>query len=324
MSRVSTRRATVATGLALGTATLSLTFAPGALAAPADLPALQGPSTAVIGQTYELSGTECAATYPDKPATVYVDVFAAADATDPAAEPLLSLTGPVEAGDWTATLAFLPGATPGGYVAFALCEPYDGGETDTGADWLAYPEFSFTLAAAPVTPGPVTPDPVTPAPVDSTPTTVAPTGELRGESANSAGVASTKTSSTTGAQAAQGTKIVKVLTGFQPREKVTVTLHSEPQTVGTYTADADGTVTVSFTLPAGTPAGEHDLVFEGDQGTYFQESLTVTAASSSDSDNLAYTGASLALPLSLGGGLLVAGAGALFALRRRPAGAQDV
>lgn len=318
MSRVSSRRVTVATGLALGTTMLGLTFAPAALAAPAELPALQGPSTAVIGQPYVLSGTGCEATSATKPAIVYVDVLAAADADDPTAEPVLSLAGEAEAGDWTATLEFLPAATPGGYVVFALCEPYDGGETDTGADWLTYPQFPFTLEAAPGTP---TPTPVTPPP--TTPVTFSPTGELRGEAANSPGVSSTKTASTTGASAVQGAKIVKVLTGFKPGEKVTVTLHSDPQTVGTFTADGNGTVTASFTLPAGTVAGEHDLVFEGDQGTYFQESLTVTAATASDSDDLAYTGASIALPLSLGGGLLVAGAGALVALRRRPAGAQQ-
>ncbi|MCZ2850714.1 hypothetical protein [Modestobacter sp. VKM Ac-2978] len=319
MSRMSPLRASVATGLSLGTVGLGIAFAPAALAA--DLPPLQGSSTAVIGQPYTLTGTECAATDPSKPAIAYVEILAAADANDPAAEPVLSLAGPVEAGTWTAALEFLPEATPGGYVAFAICEPYDGGETDDGTDWLLYPEFGFTLQAAPVTPTPVTPTPVTSPP--STPTTVVPTGELRGETANTVGVSSTKTASTTGASAVQGTKIVKVLTGFKPGEKVTVTLHSDPQTVGTFTADGNGTVTATFTLPAGTPAGEHDLVFEGDMGTYFQESLTVTAASSADSDDLAYTGASVALPLSLGGGLLVAGAGALYALRRRPAGAEQ-
>lgn len=317
MSRMSPLRATVATGLSLGTVGLGIAFAPAALAATTELPALTGPASAVLGETIAISGSDCDAAGAN-PAIVYVDVVAAADLEDPDATAALSLVGKPENGAWTAVLEFEAPTALGDYVVFAGCEPY-GGTVDSDK-FLLYPEFGFTLKAAPVTQTPVTSPPSTP----TTPTTVTPTGELRGETANTVGVSSTKTASTTGASAVQGAKIVKVLTGFKPGEKVTVTLHSEPQTVGTFTADENGTVTATFTLPAGTAAGEHDLVFEGDMGTYFQESLTVTAASSSDSDSLAYTGASVALPLSLGGGLLVAGAGALYALRRRPAGAEQV
>lgn len=99
-----------------------------------------------------------------------------------------------------------------------------------------------------------------------------------------------------------------------------MTLHSTPQTVGTFTADGSGTVTVSFTVPAGTPTGTHTLVYEGDKGTYFQESLTVTAGTSNaSSSSLAYTGADVALPLGLGVGALALGSGLVFAARRRSA-----
>ncbi|MCZ2812679.1 hypothetical protein O2W15_14670 [Modestobacter sp. VKM Ac-2979] len=319
MSRVSPLRATVVTGLSLGTVGLGLALAPAALAATTELPALTGPASAVLGETIAISGADCDAAGAT-PAIVYVDVVAAADLEDPDATAALSLVGKPENGAWTAVLEFEAPTALGDYVVFAGCEPY-GGTVDS-EKFLLYPEFGFTLKAAPVTQTPVTSPPSNPT-TPSTPATVVPTGELRGETANTVGVSSTKTAATTGASAVQGTKIVKVLTGFKPGEKVTVTLHSDPQTVGTFTADGNGTVTATFTLPAGTPAGEHDLVFEGDMGTYFQESLTVTAASSADSDDLAYTGASVALPLSLGGGLLVAGAGALYALRRRPAGAEQ-
>ncbi len=98
-----------------------------------------------------------------------------------------------------------------------------------------------------------------------------------------------------------------------------MTLHSAPRTVGTFTADASGTVRVEFTVPAGTPAGEHTLVYEGNMGTYFQEALTVAASGSGtgSGDNLAYTGASVAMPLGLGAGALALGGGLVFLTRRR-------
>src|SRR5918997_415364 len=158
------------------------------------------------------------------------------------------------------------------------------------------------------------------------PTTTAPetkpTGALRGTQANTPGVASPDQGSATGDSAAPGRKVVKVLTGFKPGEFVTVTLHSTPQTVATATADANGTVTVEFILPAGTPAGAHTLVYEGSMGTYFQEAFTVTAAaatSNASSSSLAYTGADIALPLGLGVGALALGGGLVFAARRRSA-----
>jgi LPXTG-motif cell wall-anchored protein len=135
-------------------------------------------------------------------------------------------------------------------------------------------------------------------------------------------VASPDGGAATGDTASAGKKVVKILTGFKPHEVVTVTLHSAPQTVGTFTADASGTVRVEFTVPAGTPAGTHTLVYEGNMGTYFQESLTVAAASGTG-DNLAYTGASVAMPLGLGAGALALGGGLVFMTRRRNAQAAE-
>jgi hypothetical protein len=106
---------------------------------------------------------------------------------------------------------------------------------------------------------------------------------------------------------------VKVLKGFQPYEKVTLVLHSTPVELGTFTADANGVVTAEFTLPTGTPLGQHTLAYTGDKGSYFEDPLTLTA----DGKALAYTGASIGLPLVGGSVLLAAGAGALVVGRRR-------
>ncbi|MQA35484.1 hypothetical protein GCU49_18205 [Modestobacter roseus] len=119
--------------------------------------------------------------------------------------------------------------------------------------------------------------------------------------------------------AAAGEKVVRVIKGFQPAEVVTVTLHSTPQTVGTFTADANGVLTAEFTLPAGTPVGDHTLVYNGTV-TYYQEAFEVTGAGD---PRLAYTGASIALPLALGTGLVALGGGALLVTRRRASGASQ-
>ncbi|MGY2005244.1 hypothetical protein [Blastococcus sp. SYSU DS1024] len=296
MPNRTSKRVAATTGFAVATVSLGMAFAPAALAA--DLPALQGSKTAVVGQPYSLSGTGCDAAASTVEAAVYVDVYTAAGAVDPNADPVLTLAGEPENGAWTAVLDFTDAAPAGEYVAFAFCEPYAGNE-----QYLDYPEFAFTLQAATV----VTP-PSTPAP-----------GAIRGESANTPGVG--PTTSTAAKSTAPGQKVVKVIKGFKPGEVVTLTMHSTPTTIGTFTADNDGVITAEFTLAAGTAEGTHTLVYEGNQGTYFQESLVVAAATTS-TDSLAYTGASVGLPLALGAGLLVAGGGALVVSRRRAGASQ--
>ncbi len=311
MSRVSPLRLCSTAGLTLGVAAAGLAFAPAALAVPVEstLPELEGPLSVMAGEEFTLTGTECVAPEGET-AIVFVDVFTAASLETDSAEPILTFDGePDAAGAWTAVLEFTQAAPTGDYVVWTTCEPYDGAlEKNKG---LYYPEFAFTLEAAAVTP----------APTPTAPPTVAPTGKVRGVSANTAGVASPDGGAATGDTASPGKKVVKILTGFKPHEVVTVTLHSAPQTVGTFTADASGTVRVEFTVPAGTPAGAHTLVYEGNMGTYFQETLTVAAAAGSG-DNLAYTGASVAMPLGLGAGALALGGGLVFMTRRRNAAAE--
>jgi hypothetical protein len=310
MSRVSPFRLCTAAGLAVGTAAVGLAMAPAALAAEL-LPALEGSGPAVVGQPFVLTGSGCEATVDGKPATVYLDYYTADDWEDPEGEPVLSFQGAPEDGAWTALTVFTEAAPTGDYVAVATCEPYSGSEHP-----LAYPEFEFTLEAARTTTPPA-PDAPTPGPG------VLSTGDIRGVAANTPGVASPDTGAATGDRSAAGRRVVKILTGFQPYEVVTVTLHSTPTRIGTFTADASGTVRIEFTVPAGTPAGDHTLVYEGDQGTYFQESFTVTAAAAATgtAGDLAYTGASVALPLGLGAGALALGGGLVFLTRRRSAGA---
>jgi hypothetical protein len=52
-------------------------------------------------------------------------------------------------------------------------------------------------------------------------------------------------------------------TGFAPTEKVSLTLHSEPVSLGTVDADAVGAFTTTVTVPDGVPLGIHTLVALG-------------------------------------------------------------
>ena len=56
---------------------------------------------------------------------------------------------------------------------------------------------------------------------------------------------------------AAGAAQVIVFSGFQPSETVDVTLYSDPISLPSVRADGSGKVTISFTVPADLPAGEH-------------------------------------------------------------------
>lgn len=67
-------------------------------------------------------------------------------------------------------------------------------------------------------------------------------------------------------------------TGFTPEEVVAFELRSEPQGLGTATADAAGALSQELTIPAATPAGEHTVVAIRADGTELGQPVTVTAA----------------------------------------------
>ncbi|GAB3322400.1 hypothetical protein GCM10027451_44970 [Geodermatophilus aquaeductus] len=302
MSRVSPLRLCTVAGLAAGTVAAGVALAPTALAA--GLPAPTAPATVEAGVGFQVTGTGCVIEEPFNWAVVGI-------VTDvPTQDPEDDLFGaiPHDDGSWTATVVF-PAGTTGRHEIRAACGSYYGEEA------TEYPVVTVTVG----TPSTGTPSTPTASTTSAAPTTSA-TGQIRGTSANSPGVASPDTGAATGDRSTPGQKVVKVLTGFKPGEVVTVTLHSTPQRVASATADASGTVRIEFTLPAGTPAGAHTLVYEGSQGTYFQEAFTVTAAAGSGAA-LAYTGASVALPLGLGAGALALGGGLVVLSRRRSAGA---
>jgi hypothetical protein len=113
--------------------------------------------------------------------------------------------------------------------------------------------------------------------------------------------------------------------GFAPDSDVTVVLHSDPVVLGIAHTDAAGNFTATFTIPAGTPAGDHHLVFTGVDAfgnpITVEQAITlgVVAGPRTAAAMLPVTGDD-ALPLALAGsGLLFAGALALWASRRQTA-----
>ena len=77
----------------------------------------------------------------------------------------------------------------------------------------------------------------------------------------------------------QGQQVTATMPGFTPGQLVNVTLYSVPIDLGDFTADAEGNVTLTFTVPADLPPGQHVLVFTAlDSGQMAGVGFTVTSA----------------------------------------------
>jgi LPXTG-motif cell wall-anchored protein len=279
MSRTTTSRLATAGMLTLATGLTGLVLAPNASAATQLQPVTLSTTTVAPGAQFTIKGTDCIS-----PADADYDAMVTVMSQD---GDIVEELEPAANGSWSLTTAFPKDIAAGEQLMIATCDWY--------TDGASYGEWTMTIGGA---------DEV---------------GAVRGVEANTPGTKPVTTDKTTGNTSAPGQKVVKVIAGFQPFEKVTLVLHSTPTTLGTFTADAKGVLTVEFTLPAGTAVGTHTLVFDGTV-TYYQESLQVAAAGKT----LAYTGADMTVPLTLGVGLVLAGAGALVVSRRKAAGASQV
>jgi hypothetical protein len=124
---------------------------------------------------------------------------------------------------------------------------------------------------------------------------------------------------------APGQQFTVTGTGFKPFSDVDVYAHSTPVKLGTLTADSLGTVSGSFTIPAGLAAGDHTLTMQGVDATGSPRTLSLPVQVTADGavpDALSFTGTTVA-PLVVGGvGLVVVGAMMVrFNRRRSGAGA---
>lgn len=96
-----------------------------------------------------------------------------------------------------------------------------------------------------------------------------------------------------------GESIEIVGTGFTAGHEITAILHSEPMTIGTAVADERGVARFSYTIPATTPIGSHEIVLtDAATGASAWTALLVEAAVTKGR-GLASTGADAASLLAL-------------------------
>ncbi|MBO9625798.1 MAG: GH92 family glycosyl hydrolase [Microbacterium sp.] len=117
----------------------------------------------------------------------------------------------------------------------------------------------------------------------------------------------------------QGAPVEVVGRGFDPGEKVSIVLHSDPVHLTDVVADENGLFRTTVTIPANTQVGAHTLIATGaDSGVVAQSALRVTAAAAVGG-GLAGTGG--AVPYALVGLMLaLLAAGGVLVARRRQRG----
>ncbi|MDR2999376.1 MAG: metallophosphoesterase family protein, partial [Microbacterium sp.] len=99
-------------------------------------------------------------------------------------------------------------------------------------------------------------------------------------------------------------------TGFAPGEDVAFELRSEPVRVGTATADEQGALAASVTIPASTPAGEHTLAAIRADGSEVTAPITVAAGVPGGTPGDGTDGPDAGSPGAPGSGSDAAGSGA--------------
>jgi titin len=122
-----------------------------------------------------------------------------------------------------------------------------------------------------------------------------------------------------------GSRTTLTGTGFAANTPVTIGIYSTPQVLTTTLSDSSGAISAEVTIPTGY-TGAHGLVALGlgpDQNTLRALTLRITIADTPTSPTsptgggLAVTGPALTATIGLALALLVVGAAAVIAVRRR-------
>ena len=115
-----------------------------------------------------------------------------------------------------------------------------------------------------------------------------------------------------------GESIEIVGTGFTAGHEISAVLHSDPITIGTAVADERGVVRFSYTIPATTPIGSHEIVLtDVATGASAKAPLLVEAATTKMGRGLAKTGADVAGRMALAALFVTTGAVVSTRAKRR-------
>lgn len=115
-----------------------------------------------------------------------------------------------------------------------------------------------------------------------------------------------------------GESIEIVGTGFTAGHEISAVLHSDPITIGTAVADERGVVRFSYTIPATTPIGSHEIVLtDVATGASAKAPLLVEAATTKKGRGLAKTGADVAGLMALAALFVTTGAVVSTRAKRR-------
>src|SRR5690606_39092339 len=110
----------------------------------------------------------------------------------------------------------------------------------------------------------------------------------------------------------RGDKQTAIGTGFAPGEVVTGVMNSDPLALGTQVANEAGTVTFTWTIPAGTDLGTHTVTLTGAESGAVAGTFEVVAT------GLATTGGDSTVGwIGLGALLIMLGLGTALVARRR-------
>jgi hypothetical protein len=309
-------------------AALALLLLPAATASAAPA-ATVSPSTVKPGGSFTVSGTGCWDPAYD-PASGEEVQWSVGVVT--AFGPGYAETTGVPGGNWSVTIQVSPSWHPGGGSVEAFCRLSNDQSFHYPKLWVTIPPpagtptgFTAPVPAPSRTTAGVPPRPTT---TQAPPTGAAPAppaADLSAPATTSAGAAPALalgcpdcTRLTTDERLMPGTELTLLYGGFQPGEQVTFVMRSTPIELGTFVADAAGTVTAEVTIPDTAEAGSHTLTMSGPVTGELVVGFRLAGAEPIVASPV---GEESALPrlLGLGAAVLALGVGVPVLLRRRRA-----
>ena len=106
-------------------------------------------------------------------------------------------------------------------------------------------------------------------------------------------------------------------TGFRPGENVSGTVHSQPVSLGSVVADAQGRVSIGWIVPANFEIGEHTIVLTGESSKRSLVGQFTVLKAGETTQDLAQTGATTSALWSAALIVGLIGAGIVIGNRRR-------